>query len=200
MQNILIIDNSHKTVNLLNLIVAEFTNYQAIAETKKNIIINLIETTNFEYIIIDHIIEHSDEIINYILNRNPKQKVILLSDHIKCPISCENCFNLFQFVRIIKPVKPRTILNYLNYSNDFLCPNKDKLNSINTVNAFFDFINLEDNSFYKNKELVDNKIIIIKSITKNMNINEILKIENLVNESYFKMEVNENNEIEITVK
>ena len=33
-----------------------------------------------------------------------------------------------------------------------------------------------------------------------MNINEILKIENLVNESFFKMEVNENNEIEISIK
>ena len=33
-----------------------------------------------------------------------------------------------------------------------------------------------------------------------MNINEIIKIENLVNESFFKMEVNENNEIEISIK
>lgn len=199
MHNILIIDLSHKTVSLLNLIVTEFTNYQTTVETKKSNVINLIDNTVFEYIIIDHIIEHSDEIINYILNRNPKQKVILLSDHIKCPVSCDECFNLFQFVRIIKPVKPRTILNYLNGTNDFICPNKDKLKSVNTLETLFDFINLEDYSFYKNKELIVNKII-IKSITNNMNINEILKIENLVNESYFKMEVNENNEIEITVK
>lgn len=199
MHNILIIDQSHKTVSLLNLIVTEFTNYQTTVETKKSNIINLLDTIIFEYIVIDHIIEHSDEIIAYILNKNPKQKVILLSDHIKCPVSCEDCFNLFQFVRIIKPVKPRTILNYLNNSSDFICPNKDKLKSINTVDALFDFINLEDNSFYKNKELVANKII-IKSITKNMNINEIIKIENLVNESFFKMEVNENNEIEISIK
>ena len=67
------------------------------------------------------------------------------------------------------------------------------------VDALFNFINLEDYSFYKNKELIDNKII-IKSITGNMNINEVFKIENLVNESFFKMEVNANNEIEITVK
>ena len=76
---------------------------------------------------------------------------------------------------------------------------KVKLKSINTVDALFDFINLEDNSFYKNKELINNKII-LKSINGNMNINEIFKIENLVNESFFKMEVNVNNEIEITVK
>ena len=67
------------------------------------------------------------------------------------------------------------------------------------VDALFTFINLEDYSFYKNKELIDNKII-IKSITGNMNVNEVFKIENLVNESFFKMEVNVNNEIEITVK
>ena len=166
MNNILIIDHSLRTVSLLNLIVTEFTNYQATIETKKNNIINLLEHTSFEYIIIDHIIEHADEIIAYILNKDPKQKVILLSDHIKCPVSCDDCFSLFQFVRLIKPVKPRTILNYLDKANDFLCPNKDKL----------------------------------KSITGNMNINEIFKIENLVNESFFKMEVNVNNEIEITVK
>lgn len=198
-QNILIIDQSNKTVALLNLIVTEFTNYKTTVETKKDNIINLIDNTIFEYIVIDHIIEHSDEIITYILNNNPKQKVILLSDHIKCPVSCEDCFSLFQFVRIIKPVKPRTILNYLNNSSDFVCPNKDKLKSINTIDKLYDFINLEDNSFYKNKELIDNKIV-IKQATANMNVNEILKIENLINESYFKMEVNENNEIEISVK
>ena len=199
MNNILIIDHSFRTVSLLNLIVTEFTNYQTTIETKKSKIITLLDNSIYEYIIIDHIIEHSDEIIAYILNKNPKQKVILLSDHIKCPISCEDCFSLFQFIRLIKPVKPRTILNYLNNSNDFLCPNKNKLKSINTVDALFDFINLEDNSFYKNKELINNKII-LKSINGNMNINEIFKIENLVNESFFKMEVNVNNEIEITVK
>ncbi len=199
MNNILIIDHSFRTVSLLNLIVTEFTNYQTTIETKKSKIITLLDNSIYEYIIIDHIIEHSDEIIAYILNKNPKQKVILLSDHIKCPISCEDCFSLFQFIRLIKPVNPRTILNYLNNSNDFLCPNKNKLKSINTVDALFDFINLEDNSFYKNKELINNKII-LKSINGNMNINEIFKIENLVNESFFKMEVNVNNEIEITVK
>lgn len=199
MNNILIIDHSLRTVSLLNLIVTEFTNYQTTIETKKHNIINLLERISFEYIIIDHIIEYADEIIAYILNKDPKQKVILLSDHIKCPVSCDDCFSLFQFVRLIKPVKPRTILNYLDNSNDFLCPNKDKLKSINTVDALFNFINLEDYSFYKNKELIDNKII-IKSITGNMNVNEVFKIENLVNESFFKMEVNVNNEIEITVK
>ncbi|MDD2896515.1 MAG: hypothetical protein PHG81_10930 [Aliarcobacter sp.] len=199
MHNILIIDQSHKTVSLLNLIVTEFTNYQTTVETKKDHIIKLIDNTIFEYIVIDHIIEYSDEIIAYILNKNPKQKVILLSDHIKCPVSCEDCFNLFQFVRIIKPVKPRTILNYLNNSSDFVCPNKDKLKSINTIDKLYDFINLEDNSFYKNKELIDNKIL-IKSTTRNMNIHEISKIEKLINESFFKMEVNENNEIEISIK
>ena len=199
MNNILIIDHSFRTVSLLNLIVTEFTNYQTTIETKKSKIITLLDNLIYEYIIIDHIIEHSDEIIAYILNKNPKQKVILLSDHIKCPISCEDCFSLFQFIRLIKPVNPRTILNYLNNSNDFLCPNKNKLKSINTVDALFDFINLEDNSFYKNKELINNKII-LKSINGNMNINEIFKIENLVNECFFKMEVNVNNEIEITVK
>ena len=179
MNNILIIDHSFRTVSLLNLIVTEFTNYQTTIETKKSKIITLLDNLIYEYIIIDHIIEHSDEIIAYILNKNPKQKVILLSDHIKCPISCEDCFSLFQFIRLIKPVNPRTILNYLNNSNDFLWPNKNKLKSINTVDALFDFINLEDNSFYKNKELINNKII-LKSINGNMNINEIFKIENLV--------------------
>ena len=130
MHNILIIDQSHKTVSLLNLIVTEFTNYQTTVETKKSNIINLLDTIIFEYIVIDHIIEHSDEIIAYILNKNPKQKVILLSDHIKCPVSCEDCFNLFQFVRIIKPVKPRTILNYLNNSVILFVHIKTNLNQL----------------------------------------------------------------------
>jgi hypothetical protein len=60
-------------------------------------------------------------------------------------------------------------------------------------------MNLENNLFYKTKEIINDKMI-IKSSIGNININELSKIENLINDSFFKMEVNGNNEIEIFVK
>ena len=198
-KNILIIDKSHKTIELLDLIVSMFTNYKTIVEINKNNVLNLLENSTFEYIIIDHIIDFSDEIITYILDKNPKQKVILLSDNIKCPLSCNDCSHLFRFVRLLKPVEPTAILNYLNDSVNFLCPNKDKFNSINTLEKLYEFVNLEENIFYKIKELVDDKMI-IKSSIGNININELSKMEKSINDSFFKMEVNGNNDIEIFVK
>ena len=198
-KNILIIDQSYRTIELLDLIVSEYTNYNPINEVNKDIVLKLLSNTVFEYIIIDHIIKFSDEIIMFILNRTPKQKVILLSDHIKCPLPCDDCAYLYNFVRLIKPIEPIILLNYLNNSTKFLCPNKDKFKSIDTLDKLFKFINLEDNIFYKTKELIDNKMI-IKSSIGNININELSKIENLINDSFFQMEINKNNDIEIFVK
>lgn len=198
-KNILIIDQSHKTIELLDLIVSKYTNYNPINEVNKDNVFKLLSNTIFEYIIIDHIIEYSDEIIAYILDKTPKQKVILLSDHIKCPLPCEDCSYLFNFVRLIKPVEPKSLLNYLNNSTNFLCPNKDKFKSINTLDKLYQFINLEDNIFYKTKEFIDNKMI-IKSSIGNININELSKIENLINDSFFQIEINKNNDIEVFIK
>ncbi len=198
-KNILIIDPSHKTIELLDLIVSKYTNYNPINEINKDNVLKLLSSMDFEYIIIDHIIDYSDEIIEYILDKTPKQKVILLSDHIKCPLPCEDCSYLFNFVRLIKPVKPKALLNYLNNSTNFLCPNKDKFKSIDTLDKLYQFINLEDNIFYKTIEFIDNKMI-IKSSTGNININELSKIENLINDSFFQMEINNDNDIEVFMK
>ena len=199
MKNILIIDQSPRTIELLDLIVSMYTNYNPINEVNKDNIIKLLSEKIFEYIIIDHMIEYSDEIIMFILDKTPKQKVILLSDHIKCPLPCEDCSILFNFVRLIKPVEPKSLLNYLNNTTNFLCPNKDRFCSIDTLDKLYEFMNLENNLFYKTKEIINDKMI-IKSSIGNININELSKIENLINDSFFKMEVNGNNEIEIFVK
>ncbi len=198
-QNILIIDQSHRTTELLNLIVTMYTNYNPIIETNKSSIVKLLEDTNFEFIIIDHIIKQSDDIISLILDKNPKQKIILLSDNIKCPLQCDNCFELFSFVRLLKPVKPMIILNYLNDNEEFSCPNKNLFNSINNLEKLYEFLNLDDEIFYNIKELSKEKIF-IKSSTKNINIYEISKIENQVNDNYFTIKLNENSEIEISLK
>lgn len=198
-QNILIIDQSSRTTELLDLIVSTYTNYHAIIQTNKDEIYELLSSTTFEYIIIDHIITHSDEVIMHILNKNPQQKVILLSDNIKCPLPCADCFSLFRFVRLLKPVKATMILEYLKDESIFYCPNKNLFDSISTLEKLYEFINLDDEIFYNIKELKDD-MIIIKSSTKNININEISKIEKQVNDNYFSMKLNENNEIEIRLK
>ncbi len=199
MKNILIIDQSHRTIELLDLIVSMYTNYNPINEVNKDNVLKLLTEEIFEYIIIDHVIEHSDEIIMFILNKTPKQKVILLSDHIKCPLPCEDCSILFNFVRLIKPVEPKSLLNYLNNTTNFFCPNKDRFNSINTLDKLYEFMNLENNLFYKTKEIINDKLI-IKSSSGNINVNELSKIENLINDSFFKMEINKDNDIEVFVK
>lgn len=42
--------------------------------------------------------------------------------------------------------------------------------------------------------------MVIKSSIGNINVNELSRIENLINDSYFKIKINENNDLEIFVK
>ena len=42
--------------------------------------------------------------------------------------------------------------------------------------------------------------MIIKSSMGNININELSKIENLINDSFFQMEINNDNDIEVFMK
>lgn len=197
--DILIIDDSKKTIELLDLIIQEFTQYSSTFEIKKDKILNLLENKRFLYIIIDHLIDFSDEIISFILNKNPKQKIILLSDNIKCPISCDNCISQFNIVRLVKVKNISLIIHYLKEEVSFICPNKGEFDSVNTLEKLFNFINLDENIFYKNKYLFEDKIL-IKSSKGNISVDEVSKIDKFINESFFKSELDKDNNIIIFVK
>lgn len=89
----------------------------------------LYKTNNFDFVIIDFVSENNTTLLDNILKDNPKQKIITLSQTLKCSdtYGCDNCRNNFNKRRILKPFKLKelyeTIVNFDNlpckYYNGF---------------------------------------------------------------------------------
>lgn len=200
MNKILIVNETQKSIDTLNVIIEQYTKYDIeINDNVEEIIVNY-KNDNYEFIIFDHSFEGSDRIMDFVLSRNPNQKAILLSDSLLCPISCDFCLNNFKFVRLLKPVNAIDVLNYINNNCSFECPNKYRFENIDTLDKLYEFINLEDNSYFRKKELDDKRIIIKNTQLGNIRVKELEKIQNLINENFFNININTNDNIIITKK
>lgn len=188
-KNILIVDNCDTSVEALTILIEKATPYTPIINTDYNSIIQYYTPTQYEYIIIEHNCKYSDELVNFICTTNPQQKVILLSDSINCPIDCESCLSSLKFVRLLKPIDFKSVLYYLDPLNEFICPNKYRFDSIDTIEKLFDFINLEPNWFYTKKRVVNKRLMITSTHKSSVNINELERIKDNVNTKYFNLEV-----------
>jgi len=58
-----------------------------------------------------------------------------------------------------------------------------------TLQQLPDLINISEFSFYKYKELVDDTLYFRLKSSSNINVDELNKIKNLVNEAFFTVEV-----------
>lgn len=196
-KKILIVDKSQDNIELLELLLSEYAHYTVEVESDYDKIVNSYSNDKYEYIIFDHRCEIADDLMNYILTNNPSQKCILLSDSINCPVSCDNCLNSFKFVRLLKPLNPKDILFYIDRENEFICPNRYKFESIDTLEKLFLFLNLENNVFYREKNLFEDKIEIVANDITNIKIDELESLEDNTNPKFFKFEMLSNNNIEI---
>lgn len=196
-KKILIVDKSQNSIELLKLLLTNYSEYIVDVESEYEKIVAGYTNEKYEYIIFDHSCEIADELMNHILTTNPSQKCILLSDSINCPVSCEMCLSTFKFVRLLKPLNPKDVLHYIDKENEFICPNRYIFDDINTLEKLYQFLNLEYNTFYRQKELLEDKIVIKPSNSTNINILELEKLEDNVNDKYFSFVVLPTNVIEI---
>lgn len=188
-KNILIVDDSQKTINLLNLLLEEYTDFNTIVEKDYQKIINSYTNDKYEFIIIEHNCHKANELVNFVCTTNPQQKVILLSDSINCPIDCNTCLASLKFVRLLKPIDPKSILFYIESNNEFSCPNKHRFDKIDTIEKLYDFINLSENIFFTQKVIEDDKLIISSKLQSALDFNEMEKIKSNINENYFDVNV-----------
>lgn len=191
-KNILLMDDSERTIQYLKILIDDYTNFKLTVELNYNKIIDAYTDDKYEYIIIEHTCKNSDELINYICTNNAKQKIILLSDSINCPIECASCMDSLRFVRLLKPINFKLILEYLNPLNEFQCENQFRFDSIDTIERLFDFINLEENSYYTKKHITGEKLVISSTSYQTIKIKEFEAIKNNINDKYFNYNILEN--------
>lgn len=188
-KNILLIEESQSIINTLKILINNFSDFNIIVEDNIDLIIKNYASEKYEFIIIEHNCKNSNDFINFICEENPLQKIILLSDSINCPIDCDTCLSSLKFVRLLKPIETKNILYFINPKHEFICPNRYRFDSIDTLEKQFDFINLDENIYFKYKKIKEGKLIIYSKQKGSMNIREMQKILDNINNKYFKVDI-----------
>lgn len=186
---ILIIDEITKQVEEFSSVLDNLTPFDIHKTTQFEDCIKYYDNNKYEFVIMDHSCKDSDKLLDYILTKNGKQKFILLSDSLNCPIDCSFCLNTFEFVRLLKPIKIIEVFKYIQNKMEFSCPNQYKLNNLDSIEKLFELINIEEYSFYKYKEIIDECLYFKPENDSNVNIEELNKIQNFTNNDYFETKV-----------
>lgn len=197
-KKILIIDDSFHSTQKLSILIENLTPFEVVSLDDIEMATEYFKTNEYEFVIIEHNCKNSNNFMNIALELKPKQKMILLSDSINCPVDCDTCLSLFKFVRLLKPITSEEVLKYINFDEEsFSCPNKYRFDSIDSLDKLFEFIYLDENIYYTNKVLHEDKIIVNGKLSNSVRFDELIKIEDLVNKKYFNLNVLEDNSLEI---
>ncbi len=199
-KKILIIDESKSCIEKLTILFEEHTSFATNVTSNYDEAIAFFDKNTYENIIIDHNCKTANPFMDYILEKKPEQKVILLSDTLDCPLSCEDCLHSFKFVRLLKPINFKEILKFVSAEYIFECPNKFRFEKVDTLEKLFDFIHLDNNFFYKEKELIEDKILIKPISSESINFGELSKIEAFISLEYFTFKVQEDFMVEVMIK
>jgi ActR/RegA family two-component response regulator len=90
----------------------------------------------FDLVIIDHTIENGIKCVEYILEHDPEQKILVVSDAIRCVITrCEDCVNEHNIRRLSNPTPIRNIARMVGGFNSYKCDHYDpETNKITPLN------------------------------------------------------------------
>lgn len=81
----------------------------------------------YEMVIIDHMIENGQECVDHILNTDPMQPILVVSDAIHCIITrCEDCVNQHNIRRLSNPTPIRNIARMVKGFKGYACDHYDK--------------------------------------------------------------------------
>ena len=80
----------------------------------------------FDLIVIDHTIENGQKCLEHILEIDPKQQILAVSNAIKCVITrCEDCINNHNIRRLNNPTPIRNISRMISGFRNYTCDHYD---------------------------------------------------------------------------
>ena len=186
---ILLIDEMTNKTNIFLSVLDNLSQFTIHSSIQFMDCVEYYDNNRYEYIIIDHKYKDSDELLDYILTKNAKQKVILLSDTLNCPVDCNFCLNTFTFVRLLKPINISEVFKYIQNETEFSCPNQYRFEEIDSIEKLFDLINIKEYSFYKEKEIIDDCLYFRPEENSNINMKELNIINELIDKNKFETKV-----------
>ncbi|MFA5215999.1 hypothetical protein [Sulfuricurvum sp.] len=85
----------------------------------------------YSVVMIDHGIENGQMCVEYILNTDPKQPILVVSDAIHCVINrCEDCVQQHDIRRLFNPTPIKNITRMLEGFRNYRCDHYDNETNI----------------------------------------------------------------------
>ncbi|MGZ9266092.1 MAG: hypothetical protein ACXW33_03170 [Sulfuricurvum sp.] len=124
---ILIIDCNGLQLQTRKMLLEEEMNSTIDTATTLGEVYIALQKGAYEIIIIDHTIENGQECVDYILNIDPMQSILVVSDAIHCVITrCEDCVNNHNIRRLSNPTPIRNIVRMIKGFKGYPCDHYDK--------------------------------------------------------------------------
>lgn len=81
----------------------------------------------YDIVIVDHGIENGLECVNHILQMDPLQPILVVSDAIHCVVNrCEDCANTYHIRRLFNPTPIHNIVRLVEGFSIYECDHYDK--------------------------------------------------------------------------
>jgi len=139
---ILLVDIDDQIKVILNVFTSISDTYEAIYCHNFECSIKEYNENDIDIVIIDPTQIFGRKVLDYILKKNSKQKVITISDHLEHtePKGCDYCQKYYNKVRLLKPVDTHELLGYFRNFRSEECAFKNKFNSAIGIISIIDKI------------------------------------------------------------
>jgi hypothetical protein len=95
---------------------------------------NVFQIKHYDLIILDHTTEACQKCAEYVLELDPLQPILVVSDAAKCIIlRCEDCVNHHHARRLSNPTSIQNIIRMITGFNDYHCDHYDATSNLRTL-------------------------------------------------------------------
>jgi len=123
---ILMIDHCGLQVQTRKILIEEAVNCTIDIAFNSEEVRNVFQIKHYDVIILDHTTEACQKCAEYILELDPLQPILVVSDAVYCIIRrCEDCVNNHHARRLSNPTSIQNIIRMINGFKDYHCDHYD---------------------------------------------------------------------------
>lgn len=123
---ILMIDRSGFQLQTRRMLIEETMNANIESASTLGDLFIVFQKGNFDMVVIDHGIDNGEKYIEYILQIDPLQPILVVSDAIHCVITrCADCVNNHKIRRLFNPTPIQNIIRMIEGFRKYECDHYD---------------------------------------------------------------------------
>ncbi|MDD5052474.1 MAG: hypothetical protein PHO27_07055 [Sulfuricurvum sp.] len=124
---ILIIDRSGFQLQTRKMLIEEALKCEIDIASKLSEVFIMFHKDEYDVVVIDNTIENGQECVNHILETDPHQSLLVVSDAIHCVINrCGDCVNNHHIRRLFNPTPIKNIVRMVDGFQSYACDHYDE--------------------------------------------------------------------------